>query len=120
MHTAIRTRRPAGWSKLSETEGALLDFLRNGGQYAELSPQATIQKILTLMRQDGRFEHLASIADSEPPRVRAMLGALGEQLGSNPRTLQALQRSLNPLSRFDFGILSALPNAREWQAKIGN
>jgi hypothetical protein len=49
-----------------------------------------------------------------------MLGALGEQLGSNPRTLQALQRSLNPLSRFDFGILSALPNAREWQAKIGN
>lgn len=24
---------------------------------------------------------------------------------------------MNPLSRFDFGLLSALPNAGDWQAK---
>ena len=46
-----------------------------------------------------------------------MLGALAEQLGTNRRTLQRLRASLNSLSRFDFGMLTALPNARNWQAK---
>jgi hypothetical protein len=46
-----------------------------------------------------------------------MLGALGEQLGKRPATLGRLRESLNPLSRFDFGLLSGLPNAKRWQAK---
>ena len=85
---------------------------------SELSPDATIQKTLTLLAEGDRFERLAGIADSEPPRVRAMLGALGEQLGGNAKTLQSLRQSLNPLSRFDFGLLVTLPNARAWQAKL--
>lgn len=48
---------------------------------------------------------------------RAMLGALGEELDMSPRLLDQLQRSLNPLSRFDFGRLSSLRHARQWQAK---
>ena len=98
----------------------MLDFLRNGGQFTELSADVTIQKILTLLRQDERFERMAGVAGSEPPRVRAMLGAIGEQLGGSQGTLQGLKRSLNPLSRFDFGILAALPNARKWQAKLNS
>ena len=43
---------------------------------------------------------------SEPPRVRAMLGAIGQQLGQPESRLSALRKSLNPLSRFDFGILA--------------
>jgi hypothetical protein len=116
--TIIHTRRPEAWSGLSEADAALLGFLRNGGQFSELSPDATVQKTLTLLAEGGRFERLAGIGDSEPPRVRAMLGALGEQLGGNPKTLQSLRQSLNPLSRFDFGLLAALPNARAWQAKL--
>ena len=54
---------------------------------------------------------------SEPPRVRAMLGAIGQQLGHPRERLAPLRRSLNPLSRFDFGILAALTYAKEWQAK---
>ena len=33
------------------------------------------------------------------------------------RTLARLRRSLNPLSRFDFGQLAGLPSARDWHAK---
>lgn len=120
VDTVIHTRRPASWSRLSETEAALLDFLRHGGRFSELSPQETIHKTLTLLSEDGRFERLLKVAASEPPRVRAMLGALGERLGKNPNMLRSLQRSLNPLSRFDFGLLSALPNAGAWQAKLKN
>jgi hypothetical protein len=46
-----------------------------------------------------------------------MLGAIGDQLGKNQRALQRLRRSLNPFSKFDFGVLSGLPQAANWQAK---
>ena len=115
--TLIHTRRPEAWSGLTQTEAALLDFLRYGGKFSELSQQDTVRKLLRLLAEKGRFHRLLKVADSEPPRVRAMLGALGEQLGTSRRTLQKLRASLNPLSRFEFGMLAALPNAGEWQAK---
>jgi hypothetical protein len=46
-----------------------------------------------------------------------MLGAVGEEIGKSPRALRSLRASLNPLSRYDFGILKALPTASRWQAK---
>jgi hypothetical protein len=64
-----------------------------------------------------RLWKMASAALAEPPRVRAMLGALLEW-SSFPEALFApLRGSLNPLSRFDFGLFAALPNAKRWQAK---
>jgi hypothetical protein len=113
----IHTRRPEAWVGLSETDAALLDFLRRGGRTSELSPEKTINGTLALFAERGRFERLVKVAASEPPRVRAILGALGEHIGKSPRTLRQLRASLNPFSRFDFGVLNALPNARSWQAK---
>jgi hypothetical protein len=113
----IVTRRPAAWSRLSEVDGALLDFLRRGGDFCELSPAAAIRRTLRLLEEAGRFERLAVAARTEPPRVRAMLGALGERLGDHAAAVERLRSSLNPLSRFDFGIYSDLPNASAWQAK---
>ncbi len=117
QETVIHTRRPEAWASLSETDAALLDFLRQGGRFSELSPETTIHRTLTLLSEPGRFDRFLKIANSEPPRVRALLGALGEQLGATPRALHRLRASLNPLSRFDFGRLATLPTARSWQAK---
>lgn len=115
--TLIHTRRPETWANLSETDAALLDFLRHGAKFSELSPEETISKLSVLLSDGGRLGRLVKIADSEPPRVRAMLGALAEQLGTNRSALRRLRASLNPLSLFDFGLLKALPNAAAWQAK---
>ncbi len=115
--TVVHTRRPAAWQGLSEVDAALLDFLRRGGKTGELSPTETIARALDLLSQEDRFRRLADIAASEPPRVRALLGAMGQQLGVDPRRLQRLRDSLNPLSRYDFGMLSGLQHAREWQAR---
>jgi hypothetical protein len=115
--TVIHTRRPTAWRSLSETDAALLDFLRNRGEGSELAPEETVQKLLGYLREPGRFERLLEVAPSEPPRVRAMLGAIAQQLEQPPSVLPQLRGSLNPLSRFDFGILTALAYAREWQAK---
>lgn len=113
----IHTRRPEAWAGLSEQDAALLDFLRQGGRYSELSPHETTRKVLGLIKASGCFERLLKVAPTEPPRVRAILGAIGEHLGKAPRILQQLRASLNPFSKFDFGLLGALRNASAWQAK---
>jgi hypothetical protein len=113
----VHTRRPASWRDLSEADAALLDFLRNRGALSELSPEETVEKLLSHIGEPGRLERLLKVAESEPPRVRAMLGAIGQQLGQPENQLAALRKSLNPLSRFDFGSLAALGFARQWQAK---
>jgi hypothetical protein len=113
----IHTRRPAAWRVLPEMDAALLDFLRNRGETSERTPEETVEKLLEYFREPGRFERLMEAAPSEPPRVRAMLGAIGEQISQSENILAELRESLNPLSRFDFGILAALAYARRWQAK---
>ena len=37
-----------------------------------------------------------------------MFGAMGVQLGKKPAALKGLRESLNPVSRFDFGMLHGL------------
>jgi hypothetical protein len=49
--------------------------------------------------------------------VRAILGAIGEQIGKPADITQRLRASLNPFSKFDFGLLAGLPCAKRWQAK---
>ncbi len=115
--TVIHTRRPEAWTALSESDAALLDFLRHSGRTSELSAEETIRRTIKLLSEKGRFERLLAVAASEPPRVRAMIGAIGEQLGKNRTALRRLRDSLNPFSRFDFGLLAGLRHARYWQAK---
>lgn len=113
----VRTRRPAARAILDAEEGALLEFLRDRAMTSDLSSSDTVQRLSALVGDRTRFARLVRAAQYEPPRVRAMLGALGEIAGAPPRVVQTLRDSLNPLSRFDFGALSTLPNARSWQAK---
>jgi len=114
---AVHTLRPATWSRLSQKDAALLEFLRERGRSSELSPAETIRRLLALLSEDGRFDRFLKIAGTEPPRVRAVLGALGMELGRSSAVLQRLRETLNPLTRFDFGVLSGLRHARAWQAK---
>jgi hypothetical protein len=115
--TVIHTRRPEAWDSLSEADTAFLDFLRRGGKTSELSPDDTVSRTLAILSEKGRFDRLLKVAQSEPPRVRALLGAMGEQLGKSPTSFARLRASLNPFSQFDFGLLAGLPHARKWQAK---
>ncbi len=115
--TVIHTKRPESWRQLSQEDAAFLDFLRNRGADSELSPKETAKRLVTLAGQSGRLSRLLQVADTEPPRVRAMLGAIAEQLGASQTKLAQLRATLNPLSRFDFGLLSALEHSRKWQAR---
>jgi hypothetical protein len=115
--TIVHTRRPIAWNRLRRDDGALLDFLRQAGRTSELAPEATTERTLELLARDGCLARLVDVAVTEPPRVRALLGALAEQLDARPSTLARLRDSLHALSRFDFGPFVHLANARDWQAK---
>lgn len=113
----VRTRRPAAWDALSGEDAACLEMLRGRGRHIEFSTAETILRMRRLLREDGRFNRLARVAATEPPRVRAILGALGESIRAPRALLSALRATLNPISRFSFGMFAGLPSAHHWQAK---
>ncbi|HEU4904794.1 MAG TPA: hypothetical protein VFT19_01605 [Solirubrobacterales bacterium] len=113
----VHTRRPASRAHLNNEEGALIETLRTRGRYSDVGSAGTIKRLLHILGTGGTFERIVRSALDEPPRVRAMLGALGEELEANPRTLKRLRDSLNPLSTFDFGLFRDLPAAKTWQAR---
>lgn len=116
--TIVHTRRPASWTQLTELEGALLDFLRQAGRTSELTPEETTERTLALLREGPRLTRILKVAQTEPPRVRAMLGAMAEALKQKPAVLARLRESLNPLTKYDFGPFSVLPSAGNWHAKV--
>jgi hypothetical protein len=95
----------------------VLNFLRQRGKTSELLPADMVRRTVALASEQDRFERLLKAADSEPPRVRAMLGAIGQQLGKKSSAMRRPRESLNPFSQFDFGMLAGLKYARQWQAK---
>jgi hypothetical protein len=111
----IHKRRPPSRAHVSEKDGALLEFLRDRARWSDFSPEETRSRLLGLLRQSNTTG-LLEAARHEPPRVRAMLGALGEELRLSKSKLERLRKTLNPLSRFDFGPLRGLKSATRWQA----
>lgn len=113
----VHTGRPRSRFDLDASDAALLELLRDRARYSDLSPEETVDRLVRMLSNGKRFERLARAALDEPPRVRAMLGALGERADAPVKALQSLRASLNPLTKFDFGVLRALPNAKDWQAR---
>jgi len=117
----IQLRRGARPHPLPNLEGALLEFLRDKGEFAETEPDETYRRLRHLLKEQlqmSRLRELSEAAQDEPPRVRAMLGAMLAYSGLPTSLWGPLKASLNPFTRFDFGLFSKLPNAREWQAKV--
>lgn len=113
----VHTGRPQSRVDLDASDAALLELLRDRARYSDFSPEETVDRLVRMLADRKRFERLAKAALDEPPRVRAMLGALGERARAPTKALQSLRASLNPLTKFDFGVLRALPNAKDWQAR---
>lgn len=105
-------------SGLTNSERVALDALRDLHRIPDTTPAEAIGKMVDLFRT-GRisFNRVAERSFNEPPRVRAVLGAIGSEIGASPRTLTRLRKSLNPVSAYGFGLANALPHAREWRLR---
>lgn len=122
-------RRPLGAQKgITSAERAALDALRDVDQIPGSTPADVISRMAALIRSgDLNFVRLAKFARAEPPRVRALLGAIGNALrdsGSVKRVpqyvLDHLRGSLNALTSFAVpGVGDVLPasTVSAWRIK---
>ena len=96
-----------------------LDALKDFNKIPDLDKKSAItiliNKILEL--NNGQRNELLEIALEYPPRVRAFLGALLENIDKN-RNLKILDNSLNPLSEYKLGLTKEiLPTVEKWNIK---
>jgi hypothetical protein len=104
-------------TKLKITQHAFTEFMGARFGITALEAKRFVDTFKTMIYDHLGLGNTFTVADTEPPRVLAMLGAIGEQLGKNAAALRQLRDSLNPFSRFDVGLLSGLHHAMKWQAK---
>jgi len=97
----------------------LLDALKDFKKIPDLDKKSAI-KILTnkiSSLNDKQIKELIEIALEYPPRVKAFLGALFENIGKN-KSLKILDDSLNPLSEYKLGLTEdILPTIEKWNIK---
>lgn len=103
--------------KLSPREAALLEVLRDISRLTDVSASEAVDRLEDVLRTREARTRLARAGVNEPPRVRAMLGALLEEAGAKEAELARLRATLNRTSRFEFGPLSTLHSAKGWGAR---
>jgi len=97
----------------------LLDALKDFKKIPDLNKKSAISiladKISSLNNKQKK--ELIEIALEYPPRVRAFLGALLENIDKNIST-KSLDDSLNPLSEYELGLTKdILPTVEKWKLK---
>ncbi len=97
----------------------LLDAIKDFKRIPDLDKKSAIKilqsKIVEL--NNKQKNELIKIGLEYPPRVRAFLGALIEDI-NNKISVKSLSDSLNPLSEYNLGITkNILPTAEKWNIK---
>jgi predicted transcriptional regulator of viral defense system len=107
---------------VTAVERTFLDSLRHLQHIPDTTPAATLNRLRELLKNKTvSFTRLARFAQNEPPRVRALLGAVGESAQADQpeiidgTALHHLRTSLNPLSAYKVhGLAHALPQSAAW------
>jgi hypothetical protein len=118
---AVRTvTRPISHQKgIKGDERLALDALRNIRRIPDASTYSTIKRIKSLITNKQLSPaRLTRYARTEPPRVRALVGAIVDDLGYRGPAVTHLRRTLNPLTSYRVkGLAGALTSARAWHIK---
>jgi hypothetical protein len=116
----LKTNSVKAYAEVTEENYPLLgilDALKDIKSIPDSSASNAIKilmpKIKVLKKND--IEHLIKYALQYPPRVRALLGAILENIFRNKFDLLTLKSSLNPSTNFKLGIKNTvLPTTQNW------
>ncbi|MGE0528979.1 MAG: DUF6088 family protein [Bdellovibrionales bacterium] len=113
--TKIKTRRrnTAHLKHLGETEFDILETIRRINK----TPGADAGEVITAIKKHVLkcdVKSLAHAALKEPPRVRAVLGAMLDEIIKYRKLSVPLKKSLNPLTTYNLGLAKYLAHADAW------
>lgn len=95
----------------------LLDVIKDFNVIPDLSKEEGLiylEKIINNLERE-EIKKLISYGSCYPPKVRALLGALLEANTDTANFIKELKESINPTSRYQYGISNALlPTAGSW------
>ena len=99
-----------------ETLG-LLDAFKDIKKIPDSSVAQAIKRLSTIVNElnDKQTESFIKYALMYPPRVRALVGAVLENIGKKPKGVEKLKESLNPLTTIKMGVKeNELPTKSNW------
>ncbi len=99
-----------------ETLG-LLDAFKDIKRIPDYPISQAIRRLSTIVKElnEKQTGVLLEYALVYPPRVRALLGAVLENIGTSKKGMEQLKQSLNPLTTFKFGLKETeLPTKSNW------
>lgn len=99
----------------SEQEIWILNALMKINKIPDCSPDTAINKVKSYIKKNKiSCDRLAKYALKESPRVRALIGAIGDEIELSQKIRDRLKRSINPLTTFKLGINEVLKYGKEW------
>src|SRR3989344_9687432 len=99
----------------SLSDASLVLSLRAINKIPDTSASDAVLKILNMLGSDSdRLDRIVGFASNEPPRVRALFGAIAQQLKYKGDKLTKLKKSLNPLTKYKLHVSHVLQTATDW------
>lgn len=97
----------------------ILDAINNIRKIPDTTIVVSVERLTEIIKRLGsdEIENMTELAMKYPARLRALLGAMLENIGYES-SYSLLYESLNPLTSYDYPGLSAhLPNSLKWHIK---
>ncbi len=97
----------------------ILDVMRFIKKIPDTTIEETCKKLKVIVKKlsETSRRKMVKLSLKYPPRVRALLGAILEEIGDK-KNLSVLRYSLNPISKYDLnGATKILKKAKEWNIK---
>jgi uncharacterized protein DUF6088 len=115
---SVRMSPPYRKLGVATSEFTALDALKDLHKIPDATPDEVLGRIVSHV-SSGRlsFSRLARLASHESPRVRALVGAIGDRVGKSSAVTSSLKKSLNPLTTFKLNLGKSLPNAATWHIR---
>lgn len=111
----IKRNRPSSGTAI---ERIVLDALNDIDSIPATYPEKALLKIKDIIKSGKvNINDLGKSALNETPRIKAIIGALGQELGMSKNLLKQLKLSLNPGTVYLLDVDSVLKFAREWNIK---
>lgn len=102
----------------TELERIVLDAIIDLDRIPDTTPGKTINKIKKFITSERlNIDDLGQSALKEPPRARAVVGALGEELAMDKDLLAKLNKTLNPGTSYFINLMDELKYSKNWNIK---